>query len=122
VVETLEHMGDETAGIIERIEIKVAERLLFSEIGVQQFNETYNVMRNSVRMMSRFLAKPDQALKEKVVDNGFKVKDLVERYRKEHFERMVQGLCTPMGANMYFDMLDLTGNLARHSSNIVKLF
>ena len=122
VIETLEHMGDETAGIIERIEIKVAEHLLFSEQGVQEFNETYNVMRDSVRMMSRFLANPDPALKDRIVDNGFKVKNLVERYRKQHFERMVQGVCTPMGSNMYFDMLDLTGNLARHASNIVKLF
>jgi len=122
VVETLEHMGDEAAGMVERIEIKVSERLLFSEAGVGQFNETYNVMRDSVRMMRQFLARPDHALKDRIVDNGFRVKNLVERYRKEHFERMVQGVCTPMGANMYFDMLDIAGNLARHSSNIVKLF
>jgi len=56
-----------------------------------------------------------------VIDNGFRVKGLVEQYRKEHADRLVQGLCTPMGANMYSDMLDFTGNLARHSSNIVKL-
>ena len=122
VIETLEHMGDETAGIIERIEIKIAEHLLFSETGVEQFNETYNVMKDSVKMMHKFLSKPDSVLKDRIVDNGFKVKGLVERYRKEHFDRMVQGLCTPMGANMYFDMLDLTGSLARHSSNIVKIF
>ena len=46
----------------------------------------------------------------------------MERYRKEHADRLVQGICTPLGANMYFDMLDFTGNLARHSSNVVKLF
>lgn len=122
VVETLERMGDEAANLIERIEIKVAEHLLFSETGVQQFNETYNVMKDSVRMMCKFLTNPNDELKDRIVDNGFRVKNLVERYRKEHFERLVQGLCTPMGANMYFDMLDFTGNLARHSSNIVKLF
>ena len=36
--------------------------------------------------------------------------------------RLIEGLCTPLGANMYFDMLDFTGNLARHASNVVKLF
>lgn len=121
-IETLERMGDEAASMIERIEIKVSEHLLFSDIGVEQFNETFNTMRDSVSMMRQYLVKPSSGLREKVVDNGFKVKSLVERYRKEHFERMVQGICTPMGANMYFDMLDFTGNLARHSSNIVKLF
>lgn len=122
VAETLERMGDEAANMIERIEIKVAEHLLFSEIGVQQFNETFNVMKDSVRMMRQYLAVPSDGLKDKIVDNGFKVKSLVEQYRKEHLERLVQGLCTPMGANMYFDMLDFTGNLARHASNIAKLY
>jgi len=121
-VETLERMGDEIASLAERIEIKVSERLLFSDTGVEQFNETYGAMKNSVEMMCQFLRSPNPALRERVVDNGFHVKAFVERYRKEHADRLMRGLCTPMAANMYFDMLDFTGNLARHSSNIVKLF
>jgi len=122
VVETLERMGDEAANLVERIEIKVVEKLLFSDLGLQEFNETFGVMKRSVEMMIEFLKKRDMSLKERIVDNGFHVKELVERYRKEHFERLVQGICTPMAANMFFDMLDFTGNLARHSSSIVKLF
>jgi len=121
MVETLERMGDEATNLIERIEIKIAEHLLFSEEGVVQFNGTYDTMKMSVETMIEALKKPSPALRAKVIDNGFKVKSLVERYREEHAERLVKGLCTPMGANMYFDMLDFTGNLARHASNIVKL-
>ena len=121
-VETLERMGDEAASLIERIEIKVAEKLLFSDSGVVQYNETYHAMQRSVDMMRQFLSKKDNTLKDKIIDNGFHVKELVERYRKEHTERLLKGLCTPMGANMYFDMLDFTGNLARHSSSIVKTY
>ncbi len=121
-VEMLERMGDEAASLIERIEIKVNEKLLFSEAGVEQFNETYAAMKKSVEMMRNFLKSHEKALKGKVVKNGLHVKDLVERYRKEHADRLVKGLCTPIAANMYFDMLDFTGNLARHSSNIVKLY
>ncbi|MDD5173575.1 MAG: PhoU domain-containing protein [Candidatus Omnitrophica bacterium] len=122
IVETLERMGDEAANLVERIEIKVVEKLLFSDLGLTEFNETFGAMKRSVEMMIEFLKKNDLSLKERIIDNGFHVKELVERYRKEHFERLVQGICTPMAANMYFDMLDFTGNLARHSSNIVKLF
>lgn len=122
VVEMLERMGDESANLVERIEIKVVEKLLFSDLGVSEFNETFGTMKRSVEMMVDFLKRRDPALKDRIIDNGFHVKELVERYRKEHFERLVQGICTPMAANMYFDMLDFTGNLARHSSSIVKLF
>ena len=122
VVETLERMGDEATNLIERIEIKVVEKLLFSDLGVKEFNETFGTMKKSVEMMIEFLKKRDMILKDRIIDNGFHVKELVERYRKEQFERLVQGICTPMAANMYFDMLDFTGNLARHSSSIVKLY
>lgn len=121
-IENLERMGDEAASLVERMEIKVQEKLLFSDIGVEQFNETFANMMKSVGMMKEFLAKRGPVLKEKVIDNGFHVKELVERYRKEHADRLIKGICTPIAANMYFDMLDFTGNLARHSSNIVKLF
>lgn len=122
LVETLERMGDEAASLIERIEIKITEKLLFSEEGVEQFNEVYKAMQMSVDMMREFLKDKSPEIKKKVFDNGFHIKFLVERYRKEHADRLVKGLCTPMGANMYFDMLDFTGNIARHASNIVKLF
>jgi phosphate:Na+ symporter len=122
IVETLERMGDEAADLIERIEIKITEKLMFSEEGVGQFNETYSAMQESVNMMREFLRDKSPEIKKKILDNGFHVKFLVERYRKEHADRLVKGTCTPMGANMYFDMLDFTGNLARHASSIVKLF
>lgn len=122
IIEMVERMGDEAASLVERIEIKVAENLLFSDEGVEQFVQTYGAMKKSVEMMRQFLKNKDANLKERVIDNGFHVKSLVERYRQEHADRLVKGLCSPIAANMYFDMLDFTGNLARHSSNIVKLF
>ena len=121
-VESFERMGDEASSIIERMEVKVAEKLMFDETSVSQFMETYNTMRKSVEMMRDFLKYHDSSIKQRVIDNGFKVKELVERYRKEQADRLVHGIGTPLGANMYFDMLDFTGNLARHSSNVVKLF
>ena len=121
-VETFERMGDEASSLVERMEVKVAENLMFDETSVRQFMETYNVMRKSVEMMCDFLKNHDSAVKQSVIDNGFQVKELVERYRKEQADRLVHGIGTPLGANMYFDMLDFTGNLARHSSSVVKLF
>ena len=122
VIEALERMGDEASNLVERIEIKNAEHLLFSDMGVAQFNETYGIMKKSVDMMRLFLKGKSEELKKGIIDNGLSVRALVKRYREEHTERLVKGICTPIAANMYFDMLDFTGNLARHSSSIVTLF
>jgi phosphate:Na+ symporter len=122
VIETLERMGDEASSLLERIEVKNAEHLLFSDLGVAQYNETYDAMKRSVDMMRDLLGRGAAGVKDHIIDNGFAVKELVERYRHEHMERLVKGVCTPIAANMLFDMLDFTGNLARHASNIAKLF
>ena len=121
MIETFERMGDEAASLVERIEVKVAERLLFSEEGVEQFNQTYRTMKESVKAMMDLLKNKKPAIKDKVIENGFRVKELVERYRKSMAERLSKGACTPMGLNMYFDMLDFTGNIARHASSVAKL-
>ena len=121
MIEMLERMGDEATGLIERIEMKVHEKLLFSEMALKQFNETYRMMKTSVKVMREYLRSKDVALKDTVIKNGFQIKDMVELYRKEHADRLVRGDCTPMGANMYFDMLDFVGNIARHASNVAKL-
>lgn len=120
VIETLERMGDEAASLVERIEMKNEERLLFSDPGVAQYNETFAATKRSVELMGEFMKRRDAAVRERVIDNGFQVKALVERYRREHADRLVRGVCTPMAANMFFDMLDFAGNIARHASNIVK--
>ncbi len=122
VIETLERMGDEAANLVERIEIKNAEHLLFSDMGVVQFNETYAIMKKSVDMMRLFLKGKSEELRDRIIDNGFHVRALVQRYREEHTGRLVNGVCTPIAANMYFDMLDFTGNLARHASAVVNFF
>ena len=121
VVESIERIGDECASLIERIEIKIQENLLFTDIGVEQFNDLYNRMRASAEEMIKTLKRPTKLSAKKVISNGFKVKHLVERYREAHTKRLVKGVCDPRASNMYFDMLDFTGNIARHSSNIVKI-
>ena len=118
--QNIERMGDEMRYLIERIEIKIAEKLLFSDIGVEQYKEVFNKMRESVNLITKFVAEGNNELLDVVLENGDQIKALIERYRLEHLERLTKGLCDPRAANMYFDMLDFTGNIARHCTNIAR--
>jgi Na+/phosphate symporter len=108
--------------LIERIEIKITEGLLFSDEGIAEYMEVLDSTTESLKMAIDVLESGDHAIAERVINNGFHVKELVERYRKTHNERLVKGICDPRTSNMFFDMLDFTGNIARHSSNAVKAF
>lgn len=120
--ENIERMGDELRSLIERIEIKIAEKLFFSDIGIEQYKEVFEKMCESVRLAEEFLNKGKSESLDAILANGEQVKGLVERYRVEHLERLTRGICQPRAANMYFDMLDFTGNIARHCTNIARIY
>ena len=118
--QNIERMGDELRSLMERIEIKIAENLYFSDIGVKQYQEIFHAMRESLVMVSTFFKEKDAAILDKITGNGEKIKMLIEGYRREHMKRLAEGLCEPRASNMYFDMLDFTGNVARHCTNIAR--
>ena len=120
--QNIERMGDELRSLMERIEIKIAENLFFSEMGVEQYKETFEKMRKSVNLTIKFLNEGKRSLLKMILKNGDEIKKTVEKYRTEHLERLAKGICEPRAANMYFDMLDFTGNIARHCTNIAKIY
>jgi len=122
VAQNLERMGDELRYLMERLEIKIVEDLLFSDIGVEQYKDTFEKMRKSVNLTIEFLDKNKNELLETILKNGDDVKETVEKYREEHLRRLTKGLCKPRAANMYFDMLDYMGNIARHCTAIARIY
>jgi phosphate:Na+ symporter len=122
VAENLERMGDEVRYLMERIEIKIAEGLFFSDIGVEQYKEVFFKMQKSVNLTFEFLNNNKEEDRKSILENGLEIKDLIERYRVEHMDRLTKGICQPMAANMFFDMLDFTGNIARHCTNIARIY
>lgn len=118
----IEQMGDELRYLMERMEIKITENLLFSDIGVEQYKEVFEKMRKSVNPTIEFLNDNKSELLDKILNNGDDIKKTVEKYRAEHLERLTKGICEPRAANMYFDMLDFTGNIARHCTDIARTY
>ncbi|OGW74727.1 MAG: hypothetical protein A2Z72_07930 [Omnitrophica bacterium RBG_13_46_9] len=122
VAQNIERMGDELRYLMERMEIKIAEDLLFSDIGVEQYKDAFEKMRKSVELTVKFLNEDKKELLEMILSNGDDIKETIEKYRTEHLKRLTDGICEPRAANMYFDMLDFTGNIARHCTAIARVY
>ena len=121
VAQNLERMGDEFRSLVERIEIKISDKLEFSEEGAAQYKEVFETMKKSVDLISEFLSTDKPELLDAVLANGDEIKKLVEDARSAHLERLTKGICQARASNMYFDMLDFTGNIARHCTNIARI-
>jgi len=121
IAENIERMGDELRSLIERIELKIAEKLYFSDIGIDQYIEVFSKMQGSVKLVEKFLSERKSEILDAILKNGEDNKKLIEEYRALHLERLTKGICDPRASNMYFDMLDFTGNIARHCTNIARI-
>jgi len=121
IAQNLERMGDEFRSLVERIEIKISDRLQFSEEGSSQYKEVFNTMKKSVDLLVKFLNTGNPGLLDEILANGDVIKKLVEKARSAHLERLTKGICQARASNMYFDMLDFTGNIARHCTNIARV-
>ena len=121
IAQNLERIGDEIRSLVERIEIKIVDRLFFSDVGVEQYKEVFGKMTTSVNLTVQLLKEGKKDLINTILKNGDGIKVLIEKYRKEHLKRLAEGICKARASNMYFDMLDFTGNIARHCTNIAKI-
>ncbi|MFH1507003.1 MAG: PhoU domain-containing protein [Candidatus Omnitrophota bacterium] len=120
IVGDLELMGDYYKDILERVEIKITEKLLFSDAAVEEYTNLYHRTETAMKEVVRALEEDDPSLVKEVVKKDEDIDDMVDGYRNRHNQRMLDGLCSPIACNMYLNMLDFTAAVYYHSKKIAR--
>jgi len=120
VVADLELIGDYCKDILERIEIKIQEKLLFSDAAVQEYGELYRKTEQALEEVVLALEKDNLCLLQGVLKGQEHIDSLVDEYRSRHNQRLVDGLCSPFACNMFLNMLDFTAAVYYHTKKIVR--
>ncbi|MDP2904784.1 MAG: PhoU domain-containing protein [Candidatus Omnitrophota bacterium] len=125
VVGDLELIGDYCKDILERVEIKIEEKLLFSEEGVKEYEELFHKTESALREVVFALDKGSFEMVQEVLRSQEHIDSLVDIYRANHNRRMLDGVCSPFSCNMFLNMLDFTAAIYYHtkkiSRNLLKL-
>jgi len=116
----LELIGDYCKDILERVQIKINEHLLFSEDAVDEYKELYNKTKVSLEEVVFALQRDNPGLIKEVLKKEEHIDELVDKYRGQHNERLVMGKCTPLGCNLFLNMLDFTAAIYYHTKKIAK--
>jgi phosphate:Na+ symporter len=119
IVGDLELIGDYCKDILERIQIKIEEKLLFSEDAVKEYEELYRKTEDALDEVVYALSKDTPHL-VKELSKETHIDRLVDEYRKRHNQRLIQGICSPMACNMFLNMLDFTAAVYYHAKKIAK--
>jgi len=115
-----ELIGDYCKDILERIQIKIEEKLLFSEPAVEEYKELYHKTKLTLEEVAFVLEKDSPALVKEVLRNEEHIDSLVDKYRYNHNQRLLAGECTPMSCNMFLNMLDFTAAVYYHAKKIAR--
>ena len=116
----LEEIGDYIKDMIERIEIKIQERLFFSEDALTEYKHLYHVVETELSDIDKSLKLNDKNFAKRVLCNEEHVDNLVERYRNAHAQRLLAGICDPRACNMFLNLLDFTAQISHHTRAVAK--
>ena len=120
IVADLEEIGDYIKDMIERIEIKIQERLLFSDEALDEYKHLYNIVETDLSEVVNSLKKDDKRFTKRVLCDEGHVDELVQEYRDSHAQRLIAGICEPRACNMFLNLLDFTAQISRHTKAIAK--
>jgi phosphate:Na+ symporter len=118
MVGDLELIGDYCKDILERVEIKIEEKLLFSEEAVKEYQELYHKTEEALDKIVYALKKGSFSLAKEVLGGQGHIDDLVDEYRRRHDQRLIDGLCSPIACNMFLNILDFTAAIYYHVKKI----
>jgi len=120
VVGDLELIGDYCKDVLERVQIKIQENLLFSEESVKEYEILYHKTEDALSEIVRALKKDDYALIKDVLRHQEHIDSLVDEYRRRHNERLMKGICVPIACNLFINMLDFTAAIYYHTKKIAR--
>ncbi len=120
IIGDLEEIGDYIKDMIERIEIKIQEKLLFSDDALSEYKHLYSAVEAALSDAINSLKMKDKNFAKRVLCDGEHVDVLVGKYRQTHAYRLISGTCDPRAGNMFLDLLDFGGQIFHHTKTIAK--
>jgi phosphate:Na+ symporter len=120
IVGDLEEVGDYVKDMIERIEIKIQERLLFSEEALVEYRHLYATVETALSNINNSLKLNDNNFSNMVLCGKEDVDKLIEKYRDAHTQRLLSGICDVRSGNMFLNLLDFTGQIFHHARSLAE--
>lgn len=114
-----ERIGDSCVGLVERIEYKIRENLLFSEPAVEEYRDLYKKVDQVLSDTIKIMGTGDNKLAKDILKKRRALCELIDRYRANHIERSAKGICDDWARIRYLDMLDFTEEIVLHCMEIL---
>ncbi len=108
IISLVEEIGDSCVGLVEQIEYKIRENLLFSQTAVQEYKDLHAKVEQIFLDTIKVMKDKDSKLAKQISNSKSGVDALVDKYRANHIERSAQGTCSEWARVRFLEMLNIT--------------
>ncbi len=115
-----ELIGDYCKDMLERVQIKIEEKLLFAQESVDEYQVLYKRTEDALAEVDFALKRSNPSLVKEVARKDEHIDALVDEYRNKHNQRLIEGKCSPFACNMFLNMLDFTAAVYYHTKKIAR--
>jgi len=114
IISAIERMGNLCISLVERIEYKISEKLLFSKVAVREYKELCNNIDKILLNTIEAINTGDKKLGKKIIENKSRFYVLIKKSRANHIDRSAKGICDEWAKIRYLDMLDFIKEIVDH--------
>ncbi|MGV8905992.1 MAG: Na/Pi cotransporter family protein [Acetobacterium sp.] len=116
----LERIGDHAMNISELAEMRIANKIVFSEIANQEILDLISLTTTTLSDMVTLIHTEDEELCHKIFDEEEEIDERTEKLKDEHIHRLNYGECNPYAGIIYLDLLSNIERVGDHASNLAQ--
>lgn len=114
----IERVGDHAENIAELAEYKAANHVEFSDVACKELEEFMEMACKGLQAAVDSRKQADRELANETKRYEEQVDAMEEQLRKQHLERLGEGLCKPMSGIVFLDLLSNLERISDHAENI----
>ena len=99
--------------LMEKMEIKVDAKILFSEKALKEINALFAVIEAQLKDTKDYVLTANPHLKAAVHQSMEDIQRMADEYAVIHQDRLIAGVCMPKASYLYIDITDSLKRLAR---------
>jgi len=120
LVNDIERVADHADNIKNLGLYTIDEKINFSESAIKDIDRIYKLVKNNFSDGIALIKKYDKEIAAEIIEREEKVDELVKFAQEGHIMRLKKGLCNPLAATIFTDLLNNLERVSDHSVNIVE--
>lgn len=116
----LERISDHSLSLVKLMDYNVKKSIAFSEDAKDDLEQMYRMIHGLLLDAIRAMTDGDRVLAQEVFNQHKKIHQLEKSIRQNHVKRVNLGICAPLAAVNFIDLLTPSARIADHALNLAE--